>query len=203
MTPEPGLVPSTATDWQPRQVEGGGWLMLKQRRQRGIPLCNHTKIIHVLHLVCQKNCSLSWHLTLLPYGSLTVILCSKWEIIQYIDYTSHKHLALLLKAGIPVSPLQSKRIAGRIIPAIATTTAAVAGLMCLELYKLVQGHRKISSYRSAYVNLAVQQFVLFQPCGPQPFTVSNSSVHRQTFLATLSDRVKWTDEIYGAASHIM
>lgn len=67
---------------------------------------------------------------------------------------------------------QSKRIAGRIIPAIATTTAAVAGLMCLELYKLVQGHRKISSYRSAYLNLAVQYFVLSQPCRPQHFTVA-------------------------------
>ncbi|XP_071751291.2 ubiquitin-like modifier-activating enzyme 1 [Centroberyx gerrardi] len=67
---------------------------------------------------------------------------------------------------------QSKRIAGRIIPAIATTTAAVAGMMCLELYKLVQGHKKISSYRSAYINLAVQLFVLSQPCRPQHFTVA-------------------------------
>uniref|UniRef100_A0A8C5G6Z0 E1 ubiquitin-activating enzyme n=1 Tax=Gouania willdenowi TaxID=441366 RepID=A0A8C5G6Z0_GOUWI len=67
---------------------------------------------------------------------------------------------------------QSKRIAGRIIPAIATTTAAVAGLMCLELYKLVQGHQNISSYRSAFINLAVQYFVLSQPCPPPHFEVS-------------------------------
>ncbi|KAK2862011.1 hypothetical protein Q5P01_001544 [Channa striata] len=65
---------------------------------------------------------------------------------------------------------ESKRIAGRIIPAIATTTAAVAGLMCLELYKLVQGHQKIGSYRTAYINLAVQHFVMSLPCPPQRFT---------------------------------
>ncbi|KAM4582095.1 ubiquitin-like modifier-activating enzyme 1 isoform 2-T2 [Fundulus diaphanus] len=67
---------------------------------------------------------------------------------------------------------QSKRIAGRIIPAIATTTAAVAGLMCLELFKLIQGHKKIESYRTAYLNLAVQYFVLSQPCRPQSFEVA-------------------------------
>ncbi|XP_029005446.1 ubiquitin-like modifier-activating enzyme 1 [Betta splendens] len=67
---------------------------------------------------------------------------------------------------------QSRRIAGRIIPAISTTTAAVAGLMCLELYKLVQRHQEIRWYRAAYVNLAVQYFVMSLPCGPQRFTVA-------------------------------
>uniref|UniRef100_A0A8C6LLE5 E1 ubiquitin-activating enzyme n=1 Tax=Nothobranchius furzeri TaxID=105023 RepID=A0A8C6LLE5_NOTFU len=75
----------------------------------------------------------------------------------------------------PADRHQSKRIAGRIIPAIATTTAAVAGLMCLELFKLVQSHKKISSYRTAYLNLAVQYFVLSQPSRPQRFEVSSGS----------------------------
>ncbi|KAJ8370522.1 hypothetical protein SKAU_G00105500 [Synaphobranchus kaupii] len=58
---------------------------------------------------------------------------------------------------------KSKQIAGRIIPAIATTTAAVAGLMCLELYKVVQGHQNTASFRTAYINMAVQHYVMSQP----------------------------------------
>ncbi|KAM9361812.1 ubiquitin-like modifier-activating enzyme 1 [Symphorus nematophorus] len=75
--------------------------------------------------------------------------------------------------GIPAADRhQSKRIAGRIIPAIATTTAAVAGLMCLELYKLVQGHQKLSSYRTSYFILGVQYFVWAMPRQPETFEVA-------------------------------
>ncbi|XP_075966586.1 ubiquitin-like modifier-activating enzyme 1 isoform X2 [Anarhichas minor] len=67
---------------------------------------------------------------------------------------------------------ESKRIAGKIIPAIATTTAAVAGLMCLELYKLVQGHQKICSYRTAYMYLPVTHIVFCQPTKTNNFEVA-------------------------------
>lgn len=57
---------------------------------------------------------------------------------------------------------KTKMIAGKIVPAIATTTAAITGLVALQLYTLLQTN-DISLMRGTYMNLAVNLFVLTEP----------------------------------------
>ena len=55
-----------------------------------------------------------------------------------------------------------KMIAGRIVPAMATTTAAITGIVCLQLYTLIQTN-KINYFRNCYLNLAVNRFIMTLP----------------------------------------
>ncbi|GAB2290591.1 E1 ubiquitin-activating protein [Dionaea muscipula] len=66
-----------------------------------------------------------------------------------------------------VDKLKAKFIAGRIIPAIATSTAMATGLVCLELYKVLDGAHKVEDYRNTFANLALPLFSIAEPVPPK------------------------------------
>ncbi|CDJ43906.1 Uba1 gene product-related, related, partial [Eimeria tenella] len=62
---------------------------------------------------------------------------------------------------------KAQQIAGRIVPALATTTAAVTGLVALELLKLAAAAaRCCSSYKNAFLNLALPLLLFSEPMPP-------------------------------------
>uniref|UniRef100_A0A8C0U6C5 Ubiquitin-activating enzyme SCCH domain-containing protein n=1 Tax=Cyanistes caeruleus TaxID=156563 RepID=A0A8C0U6C5_CYACU len=81
----------------------------------------------------------------------------------------------------PATWMMSKRIAGRIVPAIITTTAAVAGLACLEIYKLVWGCQDLSCYRNSNINLSTCLLLRVQPPPAPTYRVGPSSLGKYSW----------------------
>jgi ubiquitin-activating enzyme E1 len=58
--------------------------------------------------------------------------------------------------------LRTKEIAGNIIPAIASTTASITGLACIQIYNILYTN-DINYYRSGAFNLATSEYSIFVP----------------------------------------
>jgi ubiquitin-activating enzyme E1 len=84
----------------------------------------------------------------------------------------------------PVERLQCRLIAGRIIPAMITTTALVAGLSSLEMYKLNQTPKlPLEAFSNSFANLAISMYAQSDPQAPPKYTYRGKEL-------TLWDRIE-------------
>lgn len=72
-----------------------------------------------------------------------------------------------------VKRMETKRIAGRILPALATTTSCVSGWAMIQLITVLQGHKDIEQYKSAFLNLALPTFNFCEPGASKKTKISD------------------------------
>jgi len=107
------------------------------------------------------------------------------------DDDSNDHIAFITAAsnlraicyGIaPVDAMETRKVAGKIVPAMITTTAFVSALSCIELVKLTQ-KAPLNRHRNAFINLALPFFAFTSPLPAEEFTGVRGETH------TLWDRI--------------
>jgi len=130
---------------------------------------------------------------------------TNWHV-EWVTATSNMRA---INYGIPpISKQETKGIAGRIIPAIATTTSVVSGLIVIEMIKFMLAkhnliEQKIENYRSTFVNLADTSLLYSEPIPSKFIEISGikyNSWKRFDYYrddsVTLGDFKKYHEELF-------
>lgn len=118
--------------------------------QTELPSVESLSGLRILPLEFEKDDDTNFHMDF-------IVACSNLRAENYDIAPADRH--------------KSKLIAGKIIPAIATTTSVVSGLVCIELLKLVQGHTNPESFKNGFINLALPFFGFSEPIAAPKQTV--------------------------------
>lgn len=114
-----------------------------------------------------------------------------------------------LNYGIPIAnSQQTKGIAGKIIPAIATTTSAISGLILLEMLKYLLGYDKVDKYRSTFINLAEPVLVYSDPISSPQIKINGNEFNSWTKFeynkdTTLGEFKEYFDKLFGVSISII
>jgi ubiquitin-activating enzyme E1 len=109
----------------------------------------------------------------------------------HIDFMTSTSNLRARNYKIPEAPRHKiKIIAGKIIPAIATTTAMIVGAVGLEIYKYLFD-KKIEHRRNAFMNLALPLFVFSEPM--PPIFNTDKEMDPILFVPVKAVPAKWTN----------
>eukprot|EP01127_Copromyxa_protea_P007945 TRINITY_DN1806_c2_g1_i2.p1 TRINITY_DN1806_c2_g1~~TRINITY_DN1806_c2_g1_i2.p1 ORF type:complete len:1041 (+),score=168.07 TRINITY_DN1806_c2_g1_i2:59-3124(+) len=97
---------------------------------------------------------------------------------HHVDFiTQASNLRATAYKITPADRMETKRIAGRIIPAIATTTACVSGLASLELVKVLANSekRKLEDFKNTFLNLGLPVFAMSEPAAAKKMPIAGTT----------------------------
>lgn len=120
----------------------------------GLPLPDEFKNQDIIPQIFEKDNDKNFHIDFITSSA-------NMRALNYGIANGNKHVV--------------KGIAGKIIPALATTTSVIAGIATLELYKLVSGCKNISIYKNTFINLALPYFGFSEPISAKRTVVNGKT----------------------------
>ncbi|KAK6145241.1 hypothetical protein DH2020_022061 [Rehmannia glutinosa] len=152
-----------------------GWQASNSLNKSDDDMKNQSEVVKIVIVADGGGSDFVW-----PYNAAERVVAR----VSILDDDTNYHMDMIAALAnmrarnyiIPeVDKLKAKFIAGRIIPAIATSTAMATGLVCLELYKVIDGSHKLEDYRNTFANLALPLFSMAEPVPPKVVKHQNMS----------------------------
>ncbi len=120
----------------------------------------------------------------------------------HVDWINSASNSRATNYGInTISKYETKGIAGKIIPAVATTTSTAVGLIALEMLKYLNGIKKIDKYRSWYMNMADNTIIYSEPNPIADIVINNKKINgwekfKYLSNSTLNEFIKYYKELF-------
>ncbi|GBG25630.1 Ubiquitin-activating enzyme, putative [Hondaea fermentalgiana] len=110
----------------------------------------------------------------------------------HIDWISAAANLRAINYRIKTAPRHKiKLIAGKIIPALATTTAAVTGLVMIEMLKVVQPGKQLEAYKDSSNNLGINAYFFSEPSPPEKAQDEYDPIEMAEVKCVPSGFTKW------------